>query len=1312
MIRIALLSDFHITVTQSKSEINNLEHYISFFEKLYADAEWIDLVLVSGDITDSGKKEEFKNASIFFNRLKESLKLTSDDFIFIPGNHDYDRNALGTEYKYIKDINLDIFKEIFSDKGFDKHINKVFKNFNDFLREFKGNVPQLRGYSDDHNMINTKIHFIIMNSCLTNSIGNDSLPPYINIDDNKAYFHRREKNILSIALMHHPLSHLYVDNRRELNNLLSGSCYILISGHEHLPDYSKTKIYGRDEFLTITNGCGFIDSKNSSEERYFRLCILEYDPNNHELIINPWFKNKYMQHFGRDTTLYPSAKDDGILKFIIKSEIDRMQRTESEDPLIDITLNNDIEEYFSEKFDKILKTSDDEILSTIKDELKERLDFNFSFNLIILMFLKYILKHNLVSSFSQLEKLLEESPTFSRIRRIKHRITSFYNETYFNEIREDLAIQISKKHKNLKIEELRKKLIEAEEKLKKVEGSENSIIETYKGRPLELFPPLAIESEEIEGEIFDWYKKLNLISNPFPSNDGLENIEEDLFDEVVYHTKIIQEFEEKIISEDIDDLVNKTVGIYGAFGSGKTTLFQYMQKLLKIYHPKILTLTIPLEARASLDEIRRKFFLKLHANLKEVHYKETGYAIKEKDLEIDCFEMIKNLSINWSSLFIFIEDIYKHSSIGNFLEEILGFIKALQIYRKDLSVDSFKTSFFFSSISAIIEKIRRDHSISGSVDMYSKMSNITLDNALEMINMRLKAYSMDPLNPPKITREYLSRLKTISKQNGTPIITFRDYIEILLNRFRRLEFTEDSISIHSDDQVLITLQKDIESRHKEINKSFLELIKRSNNNKEIFEKFLSILDNLWSSKPILEGKSTFFKDKAFLAHLNDVNLIQRITIDSKPAWTVNNACKEYFDKIYNQYGLYPSGILPALYFAEDMIEIPENKYLIALKNIIQRSEEYGASFLNLLKEISENYEQLDLVSNTYHVLKEESIKDSDVIKIQKTYENIILFMVKLCDSEPNDFETAIIRYEKSWFEIPEITLLAKELHDYNEDPIPSIDQKIHLLKNFLEAIKIFVSKIKRYIQCDNIFKLKNKKIWNENKGLLNQIRQNIESNHFNLAKKKIVKFIEKNSKNLIYYYLRILYNEKNWIKGLPEQNKDKSDKLDEKNINIEMIDLRELFLNISLNDHIKLLKHISEKIITSNKEYFSLLIEKIENVQNIIENENPMLNDLLELAELFDTFFEKLFNDMIVTPWNLNEDEEIKEIKVGFIANKRPDIKYGFPIKLDRYLMPINYIDKQLDLYKFVKLIMLNRREFKITYNYKDESIFFLKNAF
>jgi len=293
------------------------------------------------------------------------------------------------------------------------------------------------------------------------------------------------------------------------------------------------------------------------------------------------------------------------------------------------------------------------------------------------------------------------------------------------------------------------------------------------------------------------------------------------------------------------------------------------------------------------------------------------------------------------------------------------------------------------------------------------------------------------------------------------------------------------------------------------------------------------------------------------------------------------------------------------------------------------------------------------------------------------------------------------------FEIPEITSFINDLKVYYEDPYPTINQKAILLKNSLQISKTFISKIKRLIQWDNIFKLKDLKIWKENKKKLNSIRKNLESDNFDLARDKILTLIKEVLKNIIFDYLRILYGEKNWITGLPEENLKRVNKLKESNMKYELYDIKELHLNISIGNLFKIVNHISSNLIKGNNQYFSFIIEKSSKIMKAINNKNPWISEILDLIERLDSFFEKLFSEEIITPWTLHDGESIKGviIKDTFIKKAPIGINYGFPLSVDRYLKPMIYSDKQLNLRNFVELILTNRMKFKITISYQEEKI-------
>ncbi len=108
MKRIIHLSDLHLGPSHAFTEdVRSPVLKANLIELLNDDIREIgtpDFVIVSGDLTSTGRKEEFLMASQFLTELSERLELAADRFLLVPGNHDVlwaaggDESSLG-EYE-------------------------------------------------------------------------------------------------------------------------------------------------------------------------------------------------------------------------------------------------------------------------------------------------------------------------------------------------------------------------------------------------------------------------------------------------------------------------------------------------------------------------------------------------------------------------------------------------------------------------------------------------------------------------------------------------------------------------------------------------------------------------------------------------------------------------------------------------------------------------------------------------------------------------------------------------------------------------------------------------------------------------------------------------------------------------------------------------------------------------------------------------------------------------------------------------------------------------------------------------------------
>lgn len=104
------------------------------------DSAGIDLVLVSGDIAESGVPSEFKAAKAFLARLCDSLDLPRDRFVFLPGNHDI-------SWPSCKRVRSELDDQLFLPDELQSRLQIAkLTNYRNFLSEFYGS------FVDDENL--------------------------------------------------------------------------------------------------------------------------------------------------------------------------------------------------------------------------------------------------------------------------------------------------------------------------------------------------------------------------------------------------------------------------------------------------------------------------------------------------------------------------------------------------------------------------------------------------------------------------------------------------------------------------------------------------------------------------------------------------------------------------------------------------------------------------------------------------------------------------------------------------------------------------------------------------------------------------------------------------------------------------------------------------------------------------------------------------------------------------------------------------------------------------------------------------------
>ncbi|MCP4374484.1 MAG: hypothetical protein GY797_41235 [Deltaproteobacteria bacterium] len=84
MLRFIHISDLHLQKNDKKEENENLNNLVRYITDEYKSSSDKPLILITGDIVQNGKQEEYDNAVRLLKPLNSNF-----DILVCPGNHDY-----------------------------------------------------------------------------------------------------------------------------------------------------------------------------------------------------------------------------------------------------------------------------------------------------------------------------------------------------------------------------------------------------------------------------------------------------------------------------------------------------------------------------------------------------------------------------------------------------------------------------------------------------------------------------------------------------------------------------------------------------------------------------------------------------------------------------------------------------------------------------------------------------------------------------------------------------------------------------------------------------------------------------------------------------------------------------------------------------------------------------------------------------------------------------------------------------------------------------------------------------------------------
>lgn len=298
------LSDLHLKSNYCLNSIyeNNI------VKQIIKNSDNIDayFFILSGDLTDTGNKNEYKRVSKFLNNLfkqftseKEKIKV-----FIVPGNHD-----MYFESDYLDDKSKFENKDYYSIQNEDVEIKRL-KNFFNFSKNY--NLFE-NNKIVDYKSINIgefTLGFCMLNSALYSLKCSQGDKGYHHLDEHIIKrIEQSSKANLNIIICHHDLSWFDWNSKILLENLISNYFSIAFFGHEH---YNSTNKISHNGYLDTYF---FQEDKlfDGDELNSFSVVLIDFDKNN--IISNQYVWNEQNKIFVQNEKINE--------KIILKTKMNR-----------------------------------------------------------------------------------------------------------------------------------------------------------------------------------------------------------------------------------------------------------------------------------------------------------------------------------------------------------------------------------------------------------------------------------------------------------------------------------------------------------------------------------------------------------------------------------------------------------------------------------------------------------------------------------------------------------------------------------------------------------------------------------------------------------------------------------------------------------------------------------------------------------------------------------------------------------------------------------------------------------------------------
>ncbi len=223
-----------------------------------------DFIVITGDLTLSGRSEEYEIAAQFLDKLLEATGISKERLFIVPGNHDIDRLQKPLESDLFRSLlqnseqvnqhltdsdSLDVTMSRF--RGYAEFINNYFKGVLEFS-------PEKYFYVCTFSLAGLRVAVLGLNSAWM-AQGDSADRGNLLLGEKQVWeaLDRAADVDLKIALFHHPLDWLREFDRKDSGDALLNACDFVLHGHTHQGQViNQTSLVTHDNAIVIASGMG------------------------------------------------------------------------------------------------------------------------------------------------------------------------------------------------------------------------------------------------------------------------------------------------------------------------------------------------------------------------------------------------------------------------------------------------------------------------------------------------------------------------------------------------------------------------------------------------------------------------------------------------------------------------------------------------------------------------------------------------------------------------------------------------------------------------------------------------------------------------------------------------------------------------------------------------------------------------------------------------------------------------------------------------------------------------------------------------